>query len=299
VLKCPTYPYNTNHSKDFLVKDFGLHFHFNGQETDGEINGAGNSYTFKFRIDDSRLGRFLSIDPLDKKYPYQSPYVFGENRVLDGVELEGKEWSPITQVLGECGINTVSADNLIANVENGIQTSGHIAAKSLTYAGLGTSIVFGGGIGIILGVPALGLTLTKDVALNIDPKNSKAENAPNSFGEAWGMALDKTYEANTGNQTNVGRVTFGFADAVATSPANSVGAGSNLAIIPSKVGQTMDASLSVTNIYAAVATTKVEMPKPSNTMAVPNAPVAGAPTKTNNSIKVNPARQAIAPPPLL
>ncbi|MBS1937279.1 MAG: hypothetical protein JSS84_05650 [Bacteroidetes bacterium] len=36
-----------------------------------------------------------SIDPLAAKYPQWSPYAFSGNRVIDGVELEGAEWSRI------------------------------------------------------------------------------------------------------------------------------------------------------------------------------------------------------------
>ena len=34
---------------------------------------------------------FFATDPLEKKYPWNSPYAFSENRVIDGVELEGLE----------------------------------------------------------------------------------------------------------------------------------------------------------------------------------------------------------------
>lgn len=34
------------------------------------------------------------MDPLASKYPYNSPYAFSENRVIDGIELEGLEWAP-------------------------------------------------------------------------------------------------------------------------------------------------------------------------------------------------------------
>ena len=40
---------------------------------------------------DARIGRFLSIDPLAAQYPWNSPYAFSENRVIDAVELEGLE----------------------------------------------------------------------------------------------------------------------------------------------------------------------------------------------------------------
>jgi len=73
---------------------------FQGQEMDNpptmlgtsEIKGVGNSLNYKYRMHDPRLGRFFAIDPLFKKYPYNSPYAFSENRVIDGVELEGKEF---------------------------------------------------------------------------------------------------------------------------------------------------------------------------------------------------------------
>jgi len=65
---------------------------FNGVEKDDEIKGSGNSYDFQFRIYDSRLGRFLSTDPLEKEYSWNSPYAFAENRPIDGKDLEGKEW---------------------------------------------------------------------------------------------------------------------------------------------------------------------------------------------------------------
>jgi len=65
---------------------------FNGKENDNEIKGTANSYDFLFRIYDPRLGRFLSTDPLEMEYPWNSPYAFAENRPIDGIDLEGKEW---------------------------------------------------------------------------------------------------------------------------------------------------------------------------------------------------------------
>jgi RHS repeat-associated protein len=65
---------------------------FNGQEKDDEINVEGGSYSFKYRIHDARLGRFLSVDPLSPSYPWNSTYAFAENRVIDGIDLEGLEY---------------------------------------------------------------------------------------------------------------------------------------------------------------------------------------------------------------
>jgi RHS repeat-associated protein len=83
---------------------------FNGQEKDNEIKGVGNSLDFKFRVYDSRLGRFLSVDPLYKDYPWNSSYAFAENRVIDGIDLEGKEYSPAGKIDG--------AQNSVGTIDN-------------------------------------------------------------------------------------------------------------------------------------------------------------------------------------
>ncbi len=64
---------------------------FQGQEKDDEVKGEGNFINFMFRMYDSRVGRFLSIDPLDSEYPWNSTYAFAENKLGIGTELEGKE----------------------------------------------------------------------------------------------------------------------------------------------------------------------------------------------------------------
>ena len=64
---------------------------FQGQEKDDEVKGEGNSYNYKYRMHDPRIGRFFAVDPLEKDFPWNSPYAFSENRTLDGVELEGLE----------------------------------------------------------------------------------------------------------------------------------------------------------------------------------------------------------------
>ena len=64
---------------------------FQGQEKDDEIKGEGNSDNFKYRMHDPRVGRFFAINPLEKDFPWNSPYAFSENRVNDCIELEGLE----------------------------------------------------------------------------------------------------------------------------------------------------------------------------------------------------------------
>jgi RHS repeat-associated protein len=64
---------------------------FQGQESDDEVKGNGNSVNYKYRMHDPRLGRFFAVDPLSPGYPWNSPYAFSENRVIDAIELEGLE----------------------------------------------------------------------------------------------------------------------------------------------------------------------------------------------------------------
>ncbi|AXB56868.1 hypothetical protein HYN86_09800 [Flavobacterium fluviale] len=66
---------------------------FQGQEKDDEIRGGeGNSLNYTFRMHDPRVGRFFAIDKLERSYPWNSPYAFSENRVIDGIEFEGLEF---------------------------------------------------------------------------------------------------------------------------------------------------------------------------------------------------------------
>jgi RHS repeat-associated protein len=64
---------------------------FQGQEKDDELKGEGNSLNYTFRMHDPRIGRFFAVDPLEKSYPYYSPYSFSGNKVIAHIELEGLE----------------------------------------------------------------------------------------------------------------------------------------------------------------------------------------------------------------
>lgn len=86
---------------------------FQGQERDQELMNGG--YAFKHRIHDPRTGRFLSLDPLIQNYPYNSPYAFSENRVLDGFEMEGAQrvssWQDLAGTMGTYGFGHDNTKN--------------------------------------------------------------------------------------------------------------------------------------------------------------------------------------------
>ncbi len=55
---------------------------FGGMEADDDVKGEGNSYTTEFRQYDTRIGRWLSLDPLMANFPWQSPYVAFDNNPI-------------------------------------------------------------------------------------------------------------------------------------------------------------------------------------------------------------------------
>jgi RHS repeat-associated protein len=69
----------------------GYRYGFNGKEQDNEVSGEGNSYDFGARIYDSRLGRWMSTDPLSGKYPFASPYSFVLNTPIQAIDPDGQK----------------------------------------------------------------------------------------------------------------------------------------------------------------------------------------------------------------
>ncbi len=60
-------------------------------EKDDELKGSGNSYDFGARILDPRIGRWLSLDPLQAKYPSHSPYNFVKNNPVYFIDPDGRD----------------------------------------------------------------------------------------------------------------------------------------------------------------------------------------------------------------
>jgi RHS repeat-associated protein len=78
-------------------------FRFQGQEHQEETGWD----SFKWRNHQPDIGRFFNVDPLSEDYVYNSPYAFSENRVIDGIELEGLEW-----------VSIKGNNNIIVNIVN-------------------------------------------------------------------------------------------------------------------------------------------------------------------------------------
>ena len=83
-----------------------LHFQLNSQDEPGL-----NRDSFKYRNYDYAIWRFLSVDPLAEKYPYNSTYAFQENKLGLGRELEGLELEARNENTGEVIFGPLDLDN--------------------------------------------------------------------------------------------------------------------------------------------------------------------------------------------
>ena len=77
-------------------------------EKDDEVKGEGNSYDFGSRIHDPRIGRFLSLDPLQTQFPNMSPYVYAANTPIMAKDEDGKFAHIIIKYGVDVGINIVT-----------------------------------------------------------------------------------------------------------------------------------------------------------------------------------------------
>ncbi|WP_165798552.1 RHS repeat-associated core domain-containing protein [Chitinophaga costaii] len=75
----------------------GYRYGFNGKENDNEVKGEGNQQDYGMRVYDPRVGRFLSVDPLTREYPWNSSYAFAENQPIWAIDLDGLEKITIHQ----------------------------------------------------------------------------------------------------------------------------------------------------------------------------------------------------------
>ena len=68
----------------------GYRYSFNGKEKDDETYGDGNEMDFGARIYDGRLGRWMSLDPMQMKFPGESHYSYAGNSPIIYIDKGGK-----------------------------------------------------------------------------------------------------------------------------------------------------------------------------------------------------------------
>lgn len=169
---------------------------FQAQPFDNELGL--DWYGFRYRNHDPQIGRFMQLDPLAEEYVYNSTYAFSENKVVVDIELEGLEKFNSQLIFRQAGITTATTQRIESSINGGLAKVQPIAQGTMTvmkYTAIGIGIASGNPAAIILGIPALGLNLAKDIALAKNPDNKTAQAMPTGVGEASGLVLDKGLSA--------------------------------------------------------------------------------------------------------
>jgi len=92
---------------------------FNGKENDNETVSTGEgTQDYGYRIYNPSLGRFLSVDPLTKDYPWYTPYQFAGNIPIAAIDIDGAEpkFKPIEKYKygEEIDLKTATANRIMA-----------------------------------------------------------------------------------------------------------------------------------------------------------------------------------------
>jgi len=110
-------------SRNFSLKIY--RYGFNDKENDSETGYQ----DYGARMYDPRIGKFLSVDPLMRKYPELTPYQFASNTPIMAIDLDGKEelhyfidqknkfkgFEMIVKVLNESGITEMISKSFAEN----------------------------------------------------------------------------------------------------------------------------------------------------------------------------------------
>lgn len=115
--------------RSWSASGFGYRHGFNGMEQDNEVKGDGNSLDFGARIYDSRLGRWMSRDPLASKQPSWSPYkAFLDNPILF-VDPEGETETIQTIVHNQ----KTGKTTIMVSQANKLMTDGKVHKRDYKY----------------------------------------------------------------------------------------------------------------------------------------------------------------------
>ncbi len=97
------------------------------------MKGEGNEQDYGMRIYDSRLGRFLSVDPLTKSYPWYTPYQFAGNTPLQAVDLDGGEPKSVVKQTVTYSVANITLDPEIDEPNKMPQTAS-VLVKKIDYS---------------------------------------------------------------------------------------------------------------------------------------------------------------------
>jgi RHS repeat-associated protein len=76
--------------RNYFANPSNYRYGFNGKEKDKETTST-TTYDYGFRIYNPCLGKFLSVDPLTKAYPWYTPYQYAGNKPIRYIDRDGLE----------------------------------------------------------------------------------------------------------------------------------------------------------------------------------------------------------------
>lgn len=201
---------------------------FNGKEMDNEVKGTGNQQDYGFRIYDPRIGKFLSVDPLTKNYPWYTPYQFAGNSPIQSVDVDGLEPASVSilrsissssgKIVAGSSSANYSATSHMVSVANGIAVdpAGNVLAFT-SRGGLAHTLDFsqGGASSDISANFSLGVSLYNDKAPNLPSLLGTGKSAGVGVGlDKFGVGFGASFSAElSDNYEMVGatlQVSFGF-----------------------------------------------------------------------------------------
>jgi RHS repeat-associated protein len=97
-------------NRTYSLSSSKYRFGFNGKEKDNEIYGEGNAIDFGARIIDTRIGRWLSVDPKSAKLPYLTPYNYVANNPIRFTDPDGQFLLDVHQRIAKNALSNFSID---------------------------------------------------------------------------------------------------------------------------------------------------------------------------------------------
>ncbi len=171
-----------------IARGFGSksRYGYQKQEIDQELWSGAVSY--KYRIEDTRIGRFFSVDPLAPEYAHNSTYAFSENSVINSIELEGLERLVVTNSTLFTDMVTVRKE-AASSIAQKIATAGVIVWNPIASKAVGE--VERGGTNI----SSVSSRISRHVAENGNMSTGDAEER-NAFRHVlWSAAITNAFDA--------------------------------------------------------------------------------------------------------
>lgn len=175
----------------------GYRFGFNGKETDKEYGAGGGTQDYGFRMYNPAIGKFLSVDPLFKSYPWYTPYQFSGNMPIRFIDLDGlEEFDSMLKWAKETG-------NVVIGFyqDNSEKIDGFLITTSGVFITVGGVVITPacppcGAIAIPYGLGQTGFGGAKTLNAFLNEGESNALTRANNYGHLVGNLLDEGFDSN-------------------------------------------------------------------------------------------------------